>query len=175
MRKLLTVLALVLTVALCASFAVSAADPEVTKMELGSTSKDVSFTYNSVSEDTDTKIYSVDVTWNDVSFSYNAGTTQWNPDKHDYSAAGAGAAWTDDEGSVTVTNHSNASVAVAVEFVSASNGSATIDVTNGEFTLESAVGKLFAEADAKSATLSADGAPTSNAKIGSIKVTISAN
>ena len=87
MRKLLTVLALVLTVALCASFAVSAESTG-----LGSVSKDVSFTYKSVSEDPDTKIYSVDVTWNDVSFSYNAGTTQWNPDKHDYSAAGAGAA-----------------------------------------------------------------------------------
>ena len=175
MRKLLTVLALVLTVALCASFAVSAADPEVTKMELGSTSKDVSFTYKSVSEDTDTKIYSVDVTWNDVSFSYNAGTTQWNPDKHDYSAAGAGAAWTDDEGYVTVANHSNANVAVKVEFVSANNGTATVAVDNGNFTLDSAVGKATTAADAKSATLTADGAPTSDAKIGSIKVTISAN
>ena len=172
MRKLSTILALVLVVAMCASFAASAE----TISGLNSVSKPVSLTYNAVSEDTTTVVYSVDVTWTDVAFAYNAGTTQWNPENHDYSASGAAATWTDSNGSVTVANHSNADVAVTVSFAKAStaNGSANVTVTNGTFTLASAVGKATNAADSKSATLNASGAPTSSATIGTVTVAIAA-
>ena len=170
MRKLLTILALVLVVAMCASFAVSAD----TLTELGSVSKDVELDYESLTADTSKVVYSVDVTWTDVSFAYDAGTTQWNPEKHDYSAAGEGAAWTDANGSVTVVNHSNADVAVTVTFNKADNGTANVAVTNGSFTLESAVDKAFADAASNVATLEATGAPTSDATIGAVVVALAA-
>ena len=169
MKKLFTIMALVLVVALCASFAVSA---EKVNTGLGSVSTDVKVEFKSPEEDTSTIVYSVDVEWKDVSFSYSAGTTKWNPEKHDYSASGDSAEWTDATGSVIVTNHSNADVDVAVTFEKASNGSATVDVTNGLFTLASAVDKTAA--DSKTASLTASGTPTSSAKIGTITVTVSA-
>ena len=170
MRKLLSILALVLIVALCASFAVSA--EKLTA--LGSVSKDIVVTYGDVTNDP-TVVYSVDVTWDDVTFVYNAGTTKWNPEDHEYNVAGNDASWTDANGAVIVTNHSNADVAVTVSFDKASNGTATINVTNGSFTLASAVGKAFSAADSKTATLTAAGIPSSNATIGTVTVAIAAN
>lgn len=176
MRKLLSILALVLTVALCASFSVAAADTDIDTLdELGSVSKDVSVVYQPKVPDTDTIVYSVDVTWNDVSFAYDAGNTKWNPDAHQYNAPGDDATWTDDEGKVTVTNHSNAAVNVTVSFATANNGTANVAVANPSFTLESAVDKATTEADSEVATLTAEGAPTSSAKIGTITVAIAAN
>ncbi len=173
MRKLLTIVALVLTVAICASFA-AAAD---TISGLSSASKDVSLTYTAVTEDKDTIVYSADVTWSDVKFTYEAGTTKWNPEKHDYSASGSSAKWSDNKGSVKVTNHSNAAIAVTVSFAKAStaNGSANIAVTNGSFTLASGVGVTYANAANNTATLTASGAPTSNATIGTVTVAIAAS
>ena len=83
--------------------------------------------------------------------------------------------WVDDEGSVTVTNHSNAEVAVTVSFADADNGTASVDVANGTFTLESAVDKATNAADSETATLTASGIPESNAKIGTVTVAIAAN
>ena len=172
MRKLLTIIALVLTVAMCASFA-AAAD---TISGLSSVSKDVSLTYTAVSEDKTTVVYSADVTWTDVKFSYNAGTTQWNPESHDYTASGASAKWSDGEGSVKVTNHSNAAIAVTVSFAKAStaNGTADVSVSNGSFTLASGVDATYATAANNTATLTASGKPTSNATIGTVTVKIAA-
>ena len=168
MRKLITIIALVLTVALCASFAASAE----TLTSLTSTSKDVTITYNSNTPDTSVVVYSVDVTWTDVAFTYNAGTTVWNPSTHEYDAPGASASWADGEGSVKVTNHSNAAVKVTVSFITANNGSADVAVSNGTFTLATAVDTAKASAPTNTATLTASGAPVSNAKLGTVKVAI---
>lgn len=176
MRKLLTIIALVLTVAMCASFAAAAETETETISGLSSVSKDVSLTYTAVSEDKTTVVYSADVAWTDVTFVYNAGTTQWNPKSHDYTASGASANWSDSEGSVKVTNHSNAAIDVTVSFAKAStaNGSANIAVTNGSFTLASGVGVTYAKAANNTATLTASGKPTSNATIGTVTVAIAA-
>ena len=172
MKKLLTIIALILTVAMCASFAV-AAD---TVSGLNSVSKDVTLTYSSLSEDRDTIIYSADVIWTDVEFVYNAGTTQWNPESHDYTASGSSASWTDDKGSVKVINHSNAAIDVTVSFAkaSAANGNANVTVADGSFTLASGVDVDYDNADSKVATLTASGSPTSNATIGTVTVKIAA-
>ena len=171
MRKLLSILALVLIVALCASFAVSA--EKLTG--IGSVSKDVNVEFKAAADDTSTIVYSVDVVWDDVTFIYNAGTTKWNPEDHEYNVAGNDASWTDGEGAVIVTNHSNAAVDVTVSFAKASNGTATVNVVNGSFTLESAVGKDVNAADSKTASLTANGTPSSSAKIGTLTVAIAAN
>lgn len=175
MRKILSILALVLTVALCTSFAASAEVVTDTLNALGSVSADVTVDYQTSTSDTTTVVYSVDVEWKDVAFTYNAGTTKWNPEQHDYSASGNDASWIDDDGEVIVTNHSNAAVAVTVSFDSAANGTASVDVANGTFTLESAVGKDTTAADSKTATLTANGIPVSNANIGTVTVAIAAN
>lgn len=174
MKKLSTILALALVVALFASFAVSAEVEHSTIAELGSVSKEVEFEFIAESID-ESIVYSVDVAWTDLSFSYDEGKLSWNPEDHDYTNAGADANWTDDEGSVTVTNHSNADVAVTVSFSDANaDDGLSVEVTDGSFTLESAVGKDKNAGDSKVATFKATGTPTASGKIGSIVVAIAA-
>lgn len=174
MKKLSTILALALVVALFASFAVSAEVEHSTIAELGSVSKDVNFTVEDVTVD-DSVVYSVDVAWNDLSFTYDEGKLSWNPEDHDYTKADSAANWSDDEGFVTVTNHSNADVAVTVSFSDANaDDGLSVEVANGSFTLESAVGKDKNAGDSDVAALTAKGTPTASGKIGSIVVAIAA-
>lgn len=174
MKKLSTILALALVVALFASFAVSAAEVEHSAItELGSVSKDVNFTVEKTI--IDDVVYSVDVAWNDLSFTYDEGKLSWNPEDHDYTKADPEAYWSDGEGFVTVTNHSNAKVAVTVSFDDANaNDTVDIEVANDSFTLESAVGKQGQDGDSDVAALTAKGTPTASGKIGSIVVAIAA-
>ncbi len=172
MKKLSTILALALVVALFASFAVSAEVESDKLEELGSVSKEVKFTVEDVTVD-ESVVYSVDVAWTDLSFTYNEGELSWSPEDHDYTKADAGANWTDDKGSVTVTNHSNADVAVTVSFSDANaDDGLSVEVGNGSFTLESAVGKQGQDGDSDVAALTAKGTPTASGKIGSIVVAI---
>ena len=168
MRKIITILALVLTVALCTSFAASAA----TISGLNTASEDANVTVNPKAEDK-TAVYSVDVTWTDVAFTYSAGTTTWNPSTHEYDAAGAAASWTDNQGTVTVTNHSNAAVTATVRFEK--SGNVDVAIENAEIDLPSAEGKDTKAAElTDTATLTASGTPTASGKIGTVKVTIAA-
>ena len=172
MRKIITILALVLTVALCASFAASA----VTVSGLSSATTEATVNYTAAGNDPE-KVYSVDVTWNDVEFSYNAGTKQWNPSTHEYddAANGTQGSWTESTGTVTVANHSNAAVKATVTFETSNNGTATVSFSNGGvINLDTAEGKATNAAPSGSTTLTASGAPTANGKIGTVKVTITA-
>lgn len=173
MKKLFTILALVLTVALCASFAVSA---ETTLTALGSTSADVNVTYNPATTDDSTIVYSVDVAWTAGTFTYNAGTNKWDPEYHTYTASNGGQWTANDEGSVTVTNHSNAAVKVTVAYAKADGKKVEVNVENGSFDLASAVGRAVGAADAKTATFKVDTstAPTATGKVGAVTVTIAA-
>lgn len=57
-----------------------------------------------------TTIYSVDITWGDMKFTYtdeSEGT--WNPNTHSFDNK-KGAAWSSDSNKITVTNHSNKSI-----------------------------------------------------------------
>ena len=174
MKKLFTILALVLTVALCASFAVSA----VTYTELGEYTNPVTVDYVPVTDDTTTVVYSVDVAWTDLEFTYSAGTEKWNPTAHDYTTSKNDAGWTNTDGSITVTNHSNADVDVTVAYAKAAGYNVKVDVTNAEFTLESAVGTAVGEADAETVTFAVDTAastaPAADATVGTVTVTVTA-
>ena len=171
MKKFLSILALVLVVAMCASFAVSA--EKITSVASGSNTatSDVTLTYKAATESQ--AVYSVDVAWTDLAFNYDAGTKTWNPTTHADDVSGAG--WKDTAGELTVTNHSNNAVDVAVAFTTASNGNATVAISDASFELATAVDTAFAEAPAKTVTLTASGVPTSSAKLGTIKVTVTAN
>ena len=177
MRRLSTILALVLSVALFASFAASAAD--TSKIGIGSDSRDIICNFEAASVDKTTVIYSVDVTWDDVEFTYNAGELQWNPEKHDYTSVKEDGSWSNNGGKITVTNHSNAGVAVAVstEAASGQNVSFTIADADKSFTLATAVETTVAGAPSKEVTFTANGTPTASgtqAKIGTITVAITA-
>ena len=169
MKKLFTIIALVLTVALCTSFAAGA----VTVSGNGnSTSTDVSISYEATTQDTTTVIYSVEIEWTDIEFVYNAGQTQWNPGTHEYDATKTAGSWTNDKGSVKVTNHSNAAIRANVAFATAANGDATMTVTTPNIDVISAVGSEVAAAPSGTTELTVSGTPNAAGSIGTLTVTI---
>lgn len=175
MKKFLSILALVLVVAMCASFAVSAAPIEKTiTSATGSEQQNISLTYNAATDDT-TAVTSVDVVWDGMEFVYNAGTNKWNPESHAYDISNNDGAWTDSTATVKVTNHSNKDVNVKVEYTQNSTTKVAATVSdNGTATLESAVGKTVENAATKTFTITASGAPTkSGTTAGIAKVTLS--
>ena len=175
MKKFLSILALVLVVAMCASFAASAATTEKIDSATGSKQQNISLTYNAATDDT-TAVTSVDVVWDGMEFVYNAGTNKWNPESHAYDISNNDGAWTDSTATVKVTNHSNKDVNVKVEYTQNSTTKVAATVSdNGLATLESAVGKTVENAATKTFTITAsNAAPTKSGTIAGIaKVTLS--
>ena len=169
MKKFITILALALVVSLCASFAVSAE----TITGLSNASENATVTYTAASDSTE-KVYSVDVTWNDVAFSYNAGENTWNPSEHAYT--GASGSWGSDNGTVTVTNHSNAAVTATLSFTKAAdNGNVTMTFSDGGvINLDTAEDTDVNDAPTGTVTLTPGGTPAKTGTIGTVKVTITA-
>ncbi len=172
MKKLFAILT---SLALLVSMSVTAfaAEPDATLTGDGkSTTIDVNVTYADATS-TPT-VYSVDVQWQEMSFQYNyAGPMVWNPETHEYQDQARGD-WESNTADITVTNHSNAAVNVTVTYTANGTTGVTGTITNGSFTLENAVGKAVAEADAETATLTISGVPTDttarNLKVGSVTV-----
>lgn len=179
MKKLFTILALVLTVALCASFAVSA--EKLTAVGTTAT-QDVSLKYDPVSEAT---VYSVDVVWEGLEFSYDAGAKSWNAANHSYTTT-KNADWVNSDATVTVTNHSNAAVAVNVTYAPVAGAAVDVTITGADagsndlvktFTLDAGEEGEFDSADKEVVTIAADESdvPTAAAdKLGTVTVTIAA-
>ena len=72
---------------------------------------DVTAKYNNGA--TEPTVYSVDLTWEDMTFTYNeSGTRTWDPDTHTYTDT-TSAGWDKVTAAVTATNHSNAEVKVS--------------------------------------------------------------
>lgn len=65
-------------------------------------------------------IIAVDVTWDDMTFTYTDGDKTWNPDTHEYDTTEGswGKEITDAVRSITVTNHSNAQIKALYSFKS---------------------------------------------------------
>ena len=139
----------------------------------GTASSDLQLNYNgSVSTD---PVYSVDVTWTDISFVYTGGgAATWNPGTHAYDITTGTEGWSDSQGSVLVKNHSNEKVAVEVTFEQSdpANGTATLDIMGGTFILDSAVDTTYMNAPSNTATIAAGGVPAETGTIGKIKVRI---
>lgn len=73
----------------------------------GVDSADVTGTYSSTATVT---VYSVDITWEGLDFTYNgAFDGTWNPETHQYEN-GTAAGWAAGRGTITVTNHSNTKI-----------------------------------------------------------------
>lgn len=88
-----------------------------------STTIPVTGTYQS--NDGSTPVYSVDIAWGDMAFTYTAGGgTLWDPTTHTYTQSTAPAGWSYSPATetslagnqITLTNHSNASVSYTATF-----------------------------------------------------------
>jgi len=103
---------------------------------LGNRTQDVKAKYSGGAAEPE--VYSVDVTWGKMEFTYSVGGTRtWNPDTHLYDDKST-AGWTEDGNDITVVNHSNKPVNVAFSYEAAQGFSDII----GSFT--SASDTLFA-------------------------------
>ncbi len=116
-----------------------------------------------------TKI-SVDVVWEELSFTYQDGDKTWDPTKHqDVVAEGA---WEDTKKTITVTNHSNASVKAMLSFATdVAELVGTFDKT--ELLLSTAENTARDAAPSDSAAFGISGGRiAADQKIGTITVTI---
>lgn len=123
-------------------------------------------------------VYSVDVSWDAMEFTYAVGgTNEWNPETHEYED-NTTAQWVANGNTISVVNHSNAAVDASFAF----NALDEFSTVNGSFdtaffTLPSAEGKAVDSAElVGKAALTLDGTldetVTDFTKIGTITVTI---
>ena len=167
MKKLFTfalsaVLVLTLTIT-----ALAAAITDVT--ENNSTTTEVFATINAGNNST--PVYAVDVSWDDLSFSYSYGN-KWNPNDLAYNDSQAGS-WTDAQGAVTVSNRSNADVVATVAFRAASGITSTFKDNKSSATLTDA--SVGARATSETFVITVAGTPDlsgEQVKIGDITVSI---
>lgn len=164
MKKLLSlILSLVMILSLSVSaFAASDLDKAA----------DVKGTYNA--DTTGGVVYSVDITWSDLSFTYNAAVKgTWNPETHTYEGAQE-AGWADGNGTITVTNHSNAAITAASAYTAAA-GYESASMTFDNTALEIASAEATHAAVVGTITVTPGGTlpeNTNDAVIGTITISI---
>lgn len=171
MKKIVALLlALVLSVSLCS--AVFAA--EVTADNQSETT-DVTANYIA-GEQGPYIVYSVDVTWTDMSFTYNGPSSQiWNPETHKYEGDNSTGGWEVSDEKITVANSSNVSIHVLPEYTAeAGYDAAQMTFDTDKLYLDSAVASGAAvegviEVDPDGVLKEGTAA---NTKIGTITVTI---
>ena len=172
--------ALVLTLAMVFSLAPLSVYADTIDRVGGTATHDVTATYvDGSSGGAGGTVYSVDITWGDMAFTYTAEAGIWDPANHTYTGA-EGGAWTVDKdggNTITVTNHSNADVTAVFNYAAAEgftgiSGSFDKDSLD----LKSAVGTEVANAPTGTAALTLTGAlgsdTTANTTIGTITVTL---
>jgi len=123
-------------------------------------------------------VYSIDLTWGAMEFTYNAsGTKNWNPATHDYNV-NVNTSWTASGNTITVTNHSNAAVTAAFAYGKAT-GFETVDGAFSSVSLPLATAESTAVGSAPSgtSTLTLSGTLANSAtnftKVGTITITLS--
>lgn len=172
--------ALVLTLAMVFSLAPLSAYADMITTGGGTASHDVTATYRADSSGgAGGTVYSVDITWGDMAFTYTAEAGIWDPATHKTTDAEGGVWTVDKEGgnTITVTNHSNTGVTAAFSYAAADGfGDISGSFDHDSLTLQTAVGTAVDEAPNGTAALSLSGAlgstTTDNTKIGTITVTL---
>ena len=80
-------------------------------------------------------VYSVDLTWEDMTFTYNeSGTRIWDPDTHTYTDT-TSAGWDKVTAAVTATNHSNTKVTVSFTYTPQGDTGVTASMSKLSFIL----------------------------------------
>ena len=173
-------LALVLTLAMVFSLAPLSAYADTITGLGGTASCDVKATYVAGSSGgAGTKVYSVDIVWGDMAFTYTEEAGVWNPATHETTGAGGGVwkATSPDGNKIKVTNHSNAAVTATFSYAAATG----YDSISGSFdkatlNLATAVDTEVSNAPSDTAELTLTGAlastVTTSTKIGTITVTL---
>ena len=172
--------ALVLTLAMVFSLAPLSAYADTISAAGGTASHDVTATYRADSSGgAGGKVYSVDITWGDMAFTYTAAAGIWDPTTHKTTGAEGGAWTVDKEGgnTITVTNHSNADVTAVFNYAAAEGFTGISGSFDKEsLALKTAVGTEVANAPTGTAALTLTGAlgsdTTANTTIGTITVTL---
>ena len=124
-------------------------------------------------------MYSVDLTWEDMTFTYNeSGTRTWDPDTHTYTDT-TSAGWDKISAAVTATNHSNAQVTVKFDYTPQGATGVNASMSKDSFKLAAGVENKPNEAATDSSNLTIDSRTKPNATvsaagtvIGTITVTI---
>ena len=138
-------------------------------------SKDVTAKYEK--NESEQPIYNVDLNWGDLTVTYTETVEKvWNPDTHTYDTTTTGS-WDKTESTVTVTNHSNVSVAVSMSVTPAQGTGVDVTLTGGNATLAAGeVGNVDGAASV-TGTVKVSGKPNNTVteagiKVASITVTI---
>ena len=136
---------------------------------------DVTAKYND--DATEPTVYSVDLKWDDMTFTYNEfGTRTWDPDTHTYTDT-TSAGWDKVTAAVTATNHSNAEVKVSFTYTPQGDTGVTASMSKDSFNLAAGVENKPNEAATDSSILTITGTPNNSVTaegvtIGTITVTI---
>lgn len=184
--------ALVLALVMALSLTVTAFAADTITAVTGSENKATHGVYGEVdTTGTVQTVYSVDVTWGTMEFTYkiNGESNTWDPETHDYTTTTGTSHWeiATDQDKFTVTNHSNAKVGVAVSSTAVSgnthNVTATLKDADGtgnwaDTTLESAEGTAYANAPSVAGRVAMSGALprtlTEKTQLFTLTVTLSA-
>lgn len=174
MKKLIaTALALTMTLSLSTT---ALAAGNVDSAGIGSQNPiDVTAKYNNSTADP--IVYSVDLKWDDMTFTYNEfGTRTWDPDTHTYTDT-TSAGWDKTYAVVTATNHSNAQVTVKFDYTPQGDTGVRAIMTEDSFQLDAGVENKPNEAATDSSILMIIGTPNNSVTaegvtIGTITVTI---
>ena len=173
-------LALVLTLAMVFSLAPLSAYADTITGLGGTASCDVKATYVAGSSGgAGGTVYSVDIVWGDMAFTYTEGAGRWNPATHQTTGAGGGVwkATTPDGNKIKVTNHSNAAVTATFSYAAATGyGDISGSFDKATLNLATAVDTEVSNAPNDTAALTLTGAlastVTTSTKIGTITVTL---
>lgn len=175
MKKLLAIVC-ALTLVMSMSATVFAAEESETVGQNGSKEIEVNAKYSSSTSTPN--VYSVDIAWSSMTFTYTQKDTKnWNAADHSYDTDSEGT-WDKTSATITVTNHSNVSVNVDVEYTAVENTGITGTLTNGTAVLNAGAEGSYDSADSVTTTLTISGTPSTTVtaegvKVGTIKVTIS--
>ena len=131
---------------------------------------DVTAKYND--DSTEPTVYSVDLTWEDMTFTYNeSGTRIWDPDTHTYTDT-TSAGWDKFTAAVTATNHSNTKVTVSFTYTPQGDTGVTAYMSKLSFILAAGVENYPDDASTNSSALTIHGSSKPNGSVTAEGVTI---
>lgn len=131
-------------------------------------SQDVTAKYEKT--ETEDPIHSVELNWGDLTFTYSETSKKtWNPNTHTYDTETTGN-WDKTEANITVINHSNVKVAVAMSLKAVEGTGVEVQLTGGNDTLAAGVENDVDGAASVTGTLKISGTPNDTVTAAGIKV-----